>query len=71
MNVAGRIPKVRAILTDRDLDALSITSLVNIRWLTGFTGSNAAVWVDSDHTVVYTDGRYRTQAPAELEANLV
>src|ERR1700712_3793830 len=41
-----------------------VTDLVNVRYLSGFTGSNAAllVRVDSETPVLATDGRYRTQA---------
>jgi len=41
-----------------------VTHLVNVRYLTGFTGSNAAllVYADGRHSVLCTDGRYETQA---------
>src|ERR1700744_4492218 len=41
-----------------------VTDLINVRYLSGFTGSNAAllVFADGDHAVLATDGRYRTQA---------
>src|SRR5947207_1965681 len=41
-----------------------ISDLFNVRYLTGFTGSNAAllVRVESETPVLATDGRYRTQA---------
>ncbi len=41
-----------------------VTDLVNVRYLSGFTGSNAAllVRVDDETPVLVTDGRYRTQA---------
>lgn len=47
-----------------DLDALLVSDLVNVRYLTGFTGSNAALLVFADDTpaVLATDSRYRTQA---------
>jgi Xaa-Pro aminopeptidase len=45
------------------LDGVLVTALVNIRYLTGFTGSNAALLVAADGaTVLATDGRYATQA---------
>jgi len=46
------------------LDALLVSDLNNIRYLSGFTGSNAALLVYADGTpaVLATDGRYRTQA---------
>jgi Xaa-Pro aminopeptidase len=41
-----------------------VTRLVNVRYLSGFTGSNAALLIraDDDTPVLATDGRYRTQA---------
>jgi len=46
------------------LDAMLVTDLVNVRYLSGFTGSNAAllVFADDRPPVLATDGRYRTQA---------
>ncbi|MBW4720987.1 M24 family metallopeptidase [Saccharothrix obliqua] len=60
---------LRATLRDRELDALLVTNLLNIRYLTGFTGSNAALLVsaDSDEATVFcTDGRYLTQAARQV-----
>ncbi|WP_328649723.1 Xaa-Pro peptidase family protein [Amycolatopsis sp. NBC_00348] len=60
---------LRDSLTDAGLDALLVTDLLNIRYLTGFTGSNAAVLLyagGDDKTLFCTDGRYTTQAAAEV-----
>ena len=46
-------------------DAALVTTLVNVRYLTGFTGSNAALLVTEGHAVLATDGRYTTQAAAQ------
>jgi Xaa-Pro aminopeptidase len=47
-------------------DAFLVTNLVNVRYLTGFTGSNAAVLVSRDRpTLIATDGRYLTQVAAQ------
>jgi Xaa-Pro aminopeptidase len=45
-------------------DAMLVTDLNNVRYLSGFTGSNAAILVFADGrpAVLSTDGRYRTQA---------
>ncbi|CAN5475386.1 Xaa-Pro peptidase family protein [soil metagenome] len=47
-----------------DFDAMLVTDLNNVRYLSGFTGSNAALLVfgDGRPAVLSTDGRYRTQA---------
>jgi len=62
-DVAGRADRVRAALDGR---TLLVTDLVNIRWLTGFTGSSAWLVVAPDRMVLGTDGRYRDRAAAEL-----
>ncbi|MCY3925165.1 MAG: aminopeptidase P family protein [bacterium] len=49
-------------------DALVITNLANGRWVCGFSGSAMIVVVAPDDLLVITDGRYATQAPAELAA---
>lgn len=49
-------------------DALVVTNLANGRWLTGFSGSAMVVVLTPEDLLVITDGRYATQAPAELEA---
>jgi Xaa-Pro dipeptidase len=54
----------RAALRDLlgDADAALVTRLVNVRYLTGFTGSNAALLVTRSSAVLATDGRYITQS---------
>jgi len=51
-------------LVAAELDAMLVTDLVNVRYLSGFTGSNAALLIraDDETPVLATDGRYRTQA---------
>lgn len=48
------------------LDALLVTSLPNIRYLTGFSGSSALVMVTPADTVLITDFRYQTQVVEEV-----
>ncbi len=66
MQLAGRCERVRARFDQAE--ALLISDLTNVRWLTGFTGSNGWVLVTPDDMVVVTDGRYGDQATAELAA---
>jgi len=47
------------------MEALLITHLPDVRWLCGFTGSNAALAVTAGKAVLFTDGRYTTQAKEE------
>src|SRR5699024_6058130 len=66
---AERRRALRAELVDIELDAILVTELTNIRYLTGFTGSHAALLVGVEGetaTVFATDGRYTTQAAEEV-----
>ena len=66
MDVGARIPRLRQAFADAGCDALLVTRLVNIRYLTGFTGSAALLLVRPDDLVFVTDGRYRDQSAVEL-----
>lgn len=68
-NHARRRAALRAELRECDLDALLVVDLLNVRYLTGFTGSNAALLVhasDEELTVFCTDGRYLTQSAHQV-----
>ena len=52
-------------MEDERLAALVVTHLPDVRWLCGFTGSNAALAVTGNEAVLFTDGRYTTQAREE------
>ncbi len=61
-----RRPEALAAAAAKIADGYLVSRLVNVRYLTGFTGSNAAVLVPADGPpVLATDGRYATQAAME------
>lgn len=64
MTISQRRDRLRRRLADSGLDAMLVTDLVNVRYLSGFTGSNAALLILAEDAtpVLATDGRYRTQA---------
>jgi Xaa-Pro aminopeptidase len=72
MDVAGRVARLRARLAeaegDDEADALLVTNMVNVRYLTGFSGSAAVLLVLPEDLVFVTDGRYRDQSAEELAA---
>ncbi len=76
MDHPGRLARVRASIRDRatqggtaeEVDALLVTDLTNIRWLTGFTGSNGWVVVADDDLALITDGRYGEQAEEQMRS---
>ena len=68
MDVAGRLPRLRERLADEGCEALLVTALANVRYLTGFTGSAALLLVLPDELVLATDGRYQFQSAEQLAA---
>jgi len=68
MDVASRAGGARDAVAAAGCDALLVTRLVNIRWLTGFTGSAALLLVLPDELVFTTDGRYGEQSERQLAA---
>lgn len=68
-DTAARRKALRSLLVAAELDALLVTDLVNVRYLTGFTGSQAALLVHAtgeDRSCFATDGRYRTQSAVQV-----
>jgi Xaa-Pro aminopeptidase len=64
---ADRRDALRATAAERGLDAVLVTNLLNVRYLTGFTGSNGALLVRTDGADLFgTDGRYTTQAGIQV-----
>ncbi|MDQ3949555.1 MAG: aminopeptidase P family protein [Gemmatimonadota bacterium] len=53
-------------LTAAHVDGLLVTSLPNIRYLTGFAGTSALLFVTPRVTVLVTDFRYQTQVVEEV-----
>jgi Xaa-Pro aminopeptidase len=66
MDVAARADRVRSRFAAASIDALLVTNLRNISYLTGFTGSAAMLVLGADGSVLVTDGRYGDQAEAQL-----
>ncbi|HVQ83739.1 MAG TPA: Xaa-Pro peptidase family protein [Mycobacterium sp.] len=64
MTHSQRRNNLRAQIGASGLDAMLVTDLINVRYLSGFSGSNGALLVFADERgpVLATDGRYRTQA---------
>jgi Xaa-Pro aminopeptidase len=56
---------LRASIDEQGVDALLVTHIPNIRYLTGFTGSAALLVVRRGATILITDFRYAAQAPVE------
>src|SRR5687767_2220864 len=62
---AQRLAALVESLTTSHLDGLLVTSLPNIRYLTGFSGTSALLFVTARDVVLVTDFRYQTQVRSE------
>jgi Xaa-Pro aminopeptidase len=63
----SRADRVAARLGEREADLLLVSDLVNIRYLTGFTGSSAMAVVGPGMRRFITDFRYIARAQAEVD----
>jgi Xaa-Pro aminopeptidase len=68
LEVGPRLERLQALLGDAEIDALVVSKLANVRYLTGFTGSAAVLLVTRDGARFVTDGRYTQRAHEELDA---
>lgn len=66
--LAVRVARLRALLAERGLDALIVTHLPNIAYLTGHFASSAALVVASDGLHLVADGRYAEALAARAAA---
>jgi Xaa-Pro aminopeptidase len=63
----GRGERLERALGERELDRMLVTDLTNVRYLTGFTGTNGACVCGPDLRLFFTDFRYTERAEAEVE----
>jgi Xaa-Pro aminopeptidase len=66
---AVRADRLAAKLEGAGVDVLLVTALVNVRYLTGYTGSNGLVLVGRESRLFVTDFRYVEQAAAEVDGS--
>jgi Xaa-Pro aminopeptidase len=67
--LADRATRLADLLPDAQVDLLLVTNLVNVRYMTGYTGSNGLALVGPDTRRFVTDFRYVEQAEAEVDAS--
>ena len=70
MEFSRRRERVAPTLKQLRADAFLTTALPNIRYLTGFTGSNAALVIARDRSILFTDPRYEIQAETESDCEV-
>jgi len=63
----GRGDRLERLLVEAELDRYLVTDLTNVRYLTGFTGTNGACVCGPGVRLFLTDFRYTERAAAEVE----
>jgi len=63
----GRGDRLEKLLAERELDRMLVTDLTNVRYLTGFTGSNGACVCGPGIHLFFTDFRYTERAASEVD----
>ena len=58
--------RLAGLVAERELDQLFVSDLLNVRYLTGFTGTNGACLVGRGELIFFTDFRYTERARAEV-----
>ena len=67
----NRRARAASMLGETKLDALLVTNLHNVRYLTGFTGSNGSVLLFKDGpAVLFTDPRYTVQSQQQVNCRV-
>ncbi len=62
-----RIRKIRRIIREKKLDAILVTDMNNVRYLSDFTGSNAQLLFTLKDNFFFTDGRYILQSKKQVK----
>ena len=64
--IESRIERLRRIIRRKKINALLVTNIRNVRYLTGFTGSSAFALITATKALFFTDFRYTEQAGYEV-----
>ena len=65
MNMEGRIARLRALLTEKIVDAVLITKEENVHYFSGFRGDSTVLLVTHERLLLITDSRYTEQAAVQ------
>src|SRR5690242_5807025 len=64
---AVRSERLISLLPEAQVDVMLVTDLINVRYLTGYTGSNGVAVIGPQTRTFITDFRYVEQAAAEVD----
>jgi Xaa-Pro aminopeptidase len=62
----SRAERLAELVAERELDQLFVSELINVRYLTGFSGTNGACLVGPEERAFFTDFRYTERAAREV-----
>jgi Xaa-Pro aminopeptidase len=65
--MSGRSDRLAGLVAERELDLLLVTNVVNVRYLTGFGGTNGACVCGAEERLFLTDFRYSERAAEEVD----
>jgi Xaa-Pro aminopeptidase len=65
---SGRVERLVELLPEQGLDSLLVTELINLRYLTGFVGTNGLAVIGPDTRMFATDFRYATQMEEQVDS---
>jgi Xaa-Pro aminopeptidase len=68
---SARILHLQKIFPVREIDGMIFFNMSNVRYLSGFTGSEGVLLISSGQTVLLVDGRYTSQAALETKDILI
>ena len=64
--MSTRLKKLRSALKKNNLDAIIVSHMPDVRYISGFSGSAGTLYVTKKKAVLLTDGRYEIQAADEV-----
>jgi Xaa-Pro aminopeptidase len=67
---AVRRERLISLFREQKIDSFLIAALPNVRYLSGFTGSNGAILLTAERALLFTDPRYQTQAPQQSDCEV-
>jgi Xaa-Pro aminopeptidase len=67
--MSARVDRLSTLLGGAGVEALLVSDLVNVRYLTGYTGSNGLALIGPDARAFITDFRYVEQAAEEVDGS--
>src|SRR5947209_6980103 len=67
--MSDRSERLVTRLPEFEIDLMVVSDLVNVRYLTGYTGSNGLALIGPTERVFFTDGRYTEQAAAQVDSS--